>query len=279
MFRGEGQATSRSGGYTIVEALIFLAVSALLFTSTMLFLAGRQNRAQFTNAVRDFETQILDIANDTSTGFFQSSPNVVCDPSGNPIETGTPRDAGTDQRCIFLGRVIKLSNDGNREQFVLYSVVGNRLNGSNADVSTLAEANPKLLLTGGASDAQLRRIVPFGYGMRIACIATGDSCTPGNSSSAALAFMTRLTGGVAPEKTGSAITAEVYHYPSVALDSNESLVRAQVVGGTQTRLNGRITMCMQSGTTNQYALISIGTADGGNATVSSSVREGNTCAA
>lgn len=277
MIRGESRVAARSGGYTIVEALIFLAVSALLFTSTMLFLAGRQNSAQFTNAVRDFETQLVDVANDVSSGVFQTSPNVVCDASGNPVETFAPRDAGTDQRCIFLGRVIKLSNNGNAEQFVVYSAIGNRLNGSSLDVKTLAEAGPKLLLTGGAIDSQLRQVHSFGHGMRVVCIAAGDSCTPGNSPSAALAFMTRLTGGVAPEKTGSAINADVYHYPAVALNSNESLVRTTVASGSQAQLNGRITICLQSGSTNQYALVSLGTAGGGNATVSSSIKGGATC--
>ena len=40
MNRGKGQVTSRLGGYTIVETLIFLAVSAAIFFAAMQLIGG-----------------------------------------------------------------------------------------------------------------------------------------------------------------------------------------------------------------------------------------------
>ena len=69
MNRGE----ARRGGYTIVETLIFLAVSALLFVSTIILISGRQAKAQFTNSVRDLVSDITDVANDVANGYYQTS--------------------------------------------------------------------------------------------------------------------------------------------------------------------------------------------------------------
>ena len=60
----------RSHGFTIVETMIVLAVSGALFTSAIFFIGGRQQKAEFTASVRNFETSINDIANDVSDGYF-----------------------------------------------------------------------------------------------------------------------------------------------------------------------------------------------------------------
>ena len=56
----------RSYGYTILEALIFLAVSGLLFAAVYPSFVGRDNKTKFSQAVRDLDTKINDIMNDTS---------------------------------------------------------------------------------------------------------------------------------------------------------------------------------------------------------------------
>ncbi len=64
---------NRSTGYTIVETMIFLAVSSLMFISAMILINGRQSRAEFIQAVRVFEANLRDVANDVSTGYYANT--------------------------------------------------------------------------------------------------------------------------------------------------------------------------------------------------------------
>ena|SRR5476651_379650 len=46
-------------GFTIVEVLIVLAVTGILFASTLSLMSGRQNRAEFTQAINNIKSQII----------------------------------------------------------------------------------------------------------------------------------------------------------------------------------------------------------------------------
>lgn len=261
-------------GYTIIEVMIFLAVSAALFTGTMLFLAGRQQKAEFVNAVRDFETKMIDVANDVSNGYYQTASDVSCDASGTPQNTPAPQ--GTNQNCIFLGRFIKFSSGTDREQFGVYTLAGKRITTQGTDVQTLAEASPKLLLTGNSPpDESLVEQTSFGYGAHIACVGIGDHCDKTHVDNAAIAFVTNLTGGISANAPGGAITADSYYYPTINFDDS---ISPSVNVSSPTKINTKLTICLLSGATNQYALVSIGTQNGGNTNISSVIKEGDTCA-
>ncbi|MBI3624088.1 hypothetical protein HY218_00480, partial [Candidatus Saccharibacteria bacterium] len=55
-------------GFTIVESMIFLAVTGTLMLVAFLMINGKQAQAQFATGVRDFNSKIEDIINDISTG-------------------------------------------------------------------------------------------------------------------------------------------------------------------------------------------------------------------
>jgi type II secretory pathway pseudopilin PulG len=46
-------------GFTIIETMIFLAVSGALLASSLLLVSGSQNKSQFNNAVRDLNRKLL----------------------------------------------------------------------------------------------------------------------------------------------------------------------------------------------------------------------------
>lgn len=261
MNRGTGSFRRRriggQYGYTIVEVLIFLAVSAVLFGATMTVLSGRQQRVQFTNAVRDFETRIIDVANDVSNGYYQSAGNVGCNAS---LTISAAGKQGTNEACIILGRVIKLGFDGNAEQYGIYSIVGKRLS-AGSDVVDLAQSSPKLLLTSNATDNQsLREQLNVGYGTGIVCIGFNKAnCSPSETTNAAIAFVTKLNGGAKPGADGNGITADIYRIQNVSVGDTESVLQTKVSAGNLAKLSPRQTMtvCLRSGGTNQYALVRI----------------------
>jgi type II secretory pathway pseudopilin PulG len=137
-------------GYTILETMIFLAVSSALFVSAMTAVSGQQVKTQFSQSVRDFDTRIRDIVNQVSTGTYEDASMVHC--AVNPAGSGVIfSSSGTDQTgkntdCVFIGKVLQLgitgeSTDG-QYRLATYTVLGKRLDSVGKVVSTLTAAQP-----------------------------------------------------------------------------------------------------------------------------------------
>lgn len=123
-------------GYTIIETLVFLAVSTALFAMVALFIAGRQARAEFTYGVQEFSTRMADVMNDVSTGYYDNIGTFACNAgvSGAPVIDGTStRPLGENTGCIFIGRVIQFDPDEpslnmpEDQGYNVFSVVGRRV--------------------------------------------------------------------------------------------------------------------------------------------------------
>jgi hypothetical protein len=119
-----------SKGYTIVEVMIFLAVSAILFAATIGLINGKQAETQFNQKMRDTRSKIQDWLNDVSTGFTGGNPDTQnCIISGGrpQVNSGAP---SVSPACIFLGKAIEFPVAGpNADQLQTYSVFGCRLKG------------------------------------------------------------------------------------------------------------------------------------------------------
>lgn len=138
------------GGYTIVEVLIFLAISSVLAISALMLMSGRQRNTEFTQAVNELESQLRDIANDVTTGYFPNPGNISCTVSGAtdaPALSTGGADPGTNTSCIYVGRAIQFDSNSMR----VYSALGRRqANGS--DVKDVFESKPKLVAQKSAID-------------------------------------------------------------------------------------------------------------------------------
>lgn len=279
MNRGADSQKSKQGGYTIVEVMIFLAVSAMLFATTMFMLAGRQQKAQFDSVVRNFETKLTDVANDVAHGYYQSTSGVGCNAAGNITTSGSPQ--GENEACIFLGRLVKFGSGGDREGYGVYSIIGNREVSPNVDVSTLTQANPRLLWTGnGVLNDGLREQEQLGFGTRISCIEVGtdaaDGCSPSDDArNAGIAFITKVTGTVeGSDATGAGIRAELNVYRSMLASEAPAAFRTKV---NATSATDSAVICLHSGSTNQYALIYLGSQGSSGLTVKSVIHKGDSC--
>ena len=63
----------KSRGFTIVEVLIFLAVSSALMVSAFTLISGSQNKAAFTVGINDVQQQINAVINNVSNGYYSES--------------------------------------------------------------------------------------------------------------------------------------------------------------------------------------------------------------
>ena len=136
----------KSRGFTIVEVLIFLAVSSALMVSAFTLISGSQNKASFTQSINDVQQQIDSVINNVANGYYsagetQSKCTIVNDELKFDTN-GTKVTRGSSAQCIFLGRFIAFT-DGS-DEYTVYNVAGRRQK-DGSDVKTMAEANPTII--------------------------------------------------------------------------------------------------------------------------------------
>jgi type II secretory pathway pseudopilin PulG len=143
-----------SSGFTIVETLIVLAVSAALAGSMILLVNGRQEKTEFQVAVNSLKTKLQQIINETSNGYYPNNGDFSCTgtSTGPSISSISHASQGTNNTCIFLGKAVQLgiktgSADAN-QSFTTYPLVANRYDTTGAEVSTFAAAKPIALSKG-----------------------------------------------------------------------------------------------------------------------------------
>jgi hypothetical protein len=112
-----------SGGYTIIEVMIVLAVTAALFISTALLLTGKQGKTQFEQGVNDFSMQLESVMSDVGASYYTNGFTCTATAPGKPVLSAPPKDAGSNEGCVFLGKVLYRTNN---TSLSLIDVVGRR---------------------------------------------------------------------------------------------------------------------------------------------------------
>ena len=179
--------TVQPNGYTILELMIVITVSASMFVMVAVAFGGRQQQIQFTQAVRDLDARILDIVNDVSTGYYDNSGTIDCSvaagpterpkPNGTSVVAATADKQGSSDNCVFIGKAIQfapLTSDtatGTLQPDVInvYNIIGRRSN--NGTVDNLQEARPKAVAPDAFPDvmnldSQVSKI-PLLWGMKV----------------------------------------------------------------------------------------------------------------
>lgn len=119
-----------SSGYTIIEVMIFLAISLVIAASSWSLIAGKQAETDFNQKMRDTQSKLQDWINDVSTGFTGGDPSQQnCTISGlrPSIAGGGPSSTPV---CVFLGKAIQFTDPSystsQDEEIYAYSVFGCR---------------------------------------------------------------------------------------------------------------------------------------------------------
>lgn len=180
------RVSSHNVGYTIVETMIFLAVSSSLFIVAMVLVNGQQSKTQFSTMVREFDSKLLGVISNVSTGYYNNAGKFRCrNVSGIPvIDTITLPPQGQNADCIFVGQYIRHAS--NVVSFTSHA--GLRLNPVDGkQVISLAQANPRpippaddiTLLSGSTVSMRIGATTVD----EIAITTTFGSYTPDNLSS------------------------------------------------------------------------------------------------
>lgn len=127
------RAASDTRGYTIVETLLFLAISGFMFVIAAAFVSGKQSKAEFKQGLNQFNSNVSAVINDVGNGYFPSTGNFSCranytlgspvaiDPSGSNSQ-GTNGGDNANGGCVFIGKILEpLSSNGG---YNVYTVAG-----------------------------------------------------------------------------------------------------------------------------------------------------------
>lgn len=292
VYLGNMNRGRRSGGYTIVETLIFLAISGALFMSAMTALSGRQGRTEFTNAAREFEIELQDMANDVATGYYanpQLNPGYIrCMDVGPTVvvtaTSGSDRQ-GANRDCIFIGKTVQLGISGATDQFNMIPIAGKRLTVPliGQDTSNFTESTVKPLglppvdVSESKRHPQLTFVCTF-YSSGPVTPPSTNPCTMGGvTRTDNFTFMTTFVGINASTqnrdsddtkvdllihpptsvatingRTTAAIVGEVERYATASSPSNPSPINPVVNPA------GGVYICLNSNSSRQYALLRLG---------------------
>lgn len=163
----------KSRGYTIVEVMIFLAISGFMFLIAAVFVNGKQGKAEFRQSLNDINNQLQQTINDVNNGLYPWPGNLACTaPPGSPpqIQLGTSNQGG-NEGCVFLGKVIQFGTEQNNESgYNIYSVAARQYVTTAADgtiPTNFNAAQPEVIYVNGGDPTEYKQ---FSYGMTVKCM-------------------------------------------------------------------------------------------------------------
>jgi len=266
------------GGFTIVETLMVLGVTTVIFVSAIGSISDRQNRIQFSQGMRDITSTISDILNDVSTGYFPTTPGLTCTAAANatnpaPVfgyNASIGDTTGAKKDCVFAGKVIQIGTDTSASTGFVYSMAGRRLTYSTAgssDVQSFTELKPVVIDSKNANnitaDPNIAKIDTTGglslpYGIRI---VQQDGSDGGRAIGV---FYKDFRGVSLNGQSSSGVTSVAIAKVTSATAGPASMSQTNVINAADAVLanqfigTGNVVLCFKSGTTDQTATITIG---------------------
>jgi len=137
------------GGYTIIEVMLVLAISSVMFVGVLGIFGSRRQGVEFSQAIYDLQSKIRQFSTQISAGNFLETSSYTCTqnpttqrPALSPGTGGT----NTNQDCIYLGKVL-LPVPSSSDIYV-YDILGLRnihsgLTDTGVSVQTLSDARPE----------------------------------------------------------------------------------------------------------------------------------------
>jgi type II secretory pathway pseudopilin PulG len=239
----------RTGGYTIIEVMIVLVVSATLFIVAVTDYNRQNRRTEFTQAIRELELTVQDVLNDVSTGYYPNSNNIVCNPSASgPVITSGSRGHGTNQGCIFVGRALDLPSAAGDSTFEIYTIAGLQNDAAGNPVRDVDAAQNRAISVAASVES---RTIPASITITKIIVGDGSIASPAESQGFAI-----VSGFGGSEVSGSGATTNQVSVASIAPGFNFTNTGAQVIQNAN--LNQDITICIEQAGGGRDAALVIG---------------------
>ena len=112
-----------SRGFTIIEVLMFLAISGVMFTIAFWGTQSTQDNVRFRDSLNSIEAKLREVFDNVDDGYFANSGGYECTPSGSDwVSSGS---GGGNSSCIFIGKEIHFSDSST---MAIETILGDRSN-------------------------------------------------------------------------------------------------------------------------------------------------------
>jgi len=118
-----GTQNQKPLGYTIVEVMIVLAVSGLMFLVAAVFISGKQAKTSFAEGANELTSQIQSVITQVNNGQYTDVP-FLCNVTAGALtypSSGTP-----SSDCVFLGKFIRFGVNSDPSTYEVYTLAGDR---------------------------------------------------------------------------------------------------------------------------------------------------------
>jgi prepilin-type N-terminal cleavage/methylation domain-containing protein len=148
-------------GYTIVEVMIVLAISSIMFLIAAQFINGKQEQASFKNGVNTFASQLQNTIDQVTNGQY-SDLNFTCTLNystnilsfNGPNVGQTSETQGTNPKCVFLGKLMYFyapSGSTAPENYDTFTLAGANTLPGGVPPTDIDDADPAAVITGNHS--------------------------------------------------------------------------------------------------------------------------------
>jgi prepilin-type N-terminal cleavage/methylation domain-containing protein len=160
---------SRPPGYTIIEVMIVLAISGVMFLIAATFISGKQERTSFFAGVNDMASNIQDVIEQVTDGQYSDIPLGCTANGGIPTISNSGTNAqGTNEGCVFLGKVLRFSNGSS--QYKTISLAGAQLDANTLIGTTQENLNSSYPIVIEPSGASLTTTQTISQNLKVDCV-------------------------------------------------------------------------------------------------------------
>lgn len=266
MLGGKNSKNKHPRGYTIIEVMIVLAVSGVMFLIAANFINGKQAKTAFTEGVNDTVSRLQDTIEQVTDGQYSDIP-LNCQFNPNTQLTSfptyvTPAGQGQNSQCVFLGKLwyFNLVSDPKTSKYKVLSVAGGRVDTNGAVITDPAAAAPAVV-----PDLSTDQVVNQSLDItNIYYYADDRHYVETSPSIQAFGFLqSQGSADTNGNLASGAQTMGLYYVDGVFNLSSHNIDTASGAGGKLQATKG-IALCVSDG--QRYALITVGVAGDGSAT-------------
>jgi hypothetical protein len=248
----------------MIETLIVLAVTGILFVSAALMINGRQSRTDFQVGVRNLQQRLQQIINQTASGHYPNNGNFSCAVAGPPLQISAGSTSqGQNQACIFAGTTVVFGGSGSygsADTYGVYPLAGRRAIGSE-DVKTPQEARLTAVASSTANPSAPvveKVVLPNGLTYVKARRADPGAWTTNPFATAFLSSFGNFQGASGNTGGSQQLNLSTYsNWSSIETDANNINEEAKRGSVQYPIASSGVEYCFNSGGTDQSVIINI----------------------
>lgn len=165
-------------GFTIIEVMIFLAVSGIILVSALTLLNNKQGKTAFFASMKNIVSQLNTDISYVSNGYYRLPGGVQCtvsnvdSPSARPSISAGASAVGTNFGCTYIGMVLQFDPaiTNGQYQFISYPIVGLQYQQGNPSIgvaTSISEAAPVAMYPSTYSTYDGTSTDPLPYGISV----------------------------------------------------------------------------------------------------------------